>query len=147
MVTSLPLEGLCILAVDDDPDSLLLLTVILESQGAKVIPVASAHTALEAVRLERPDLLISDIGMPEEDGLVLIRNIRALNKAQGGAIPAIALSALEPELCQPQCLAAGFQHYVAKPVDPEDLIAIILDIQTLPSKRLQSFDSKLQSVA
>lgn len=144
---SLPLEGLSILAVDDEQDSLLLLKVILEIEGAEVTTVTSTQAALEALSSEQQDLLISDIAMPDEDGLVLIRTVRALDRAKGGAIPAIALSALAPELCQPECLAAGFQDYVTKPVDPQALIAAILNIHTLLLKPLQSFDSSLRSVA
>lgn len=144
---SLPLEGLVILAVDDEQDSLLLLEVILETEGAKVITVMSTQAALQTLRSEPPNLLISDIAMPDEDGLVLIRAVRALDQAQGGAIPAIALSALTPELCESECLAAGFQDFVAKPIDPQALIAAILNIHTLPLKPLQSFDSSFQSIA
>jgi CheY-like chemotaxis protein len=144
---SLPLEGLSILAVDDEQDSLLLLQVILETEGAKVTTVMSTQAALKTLSSEHPDLLISDIAMPDEDGLALIRTVRALDQAEGGAIPAIALSALARELCGSECLAAGFQDYVAKPVEPQALIAAILNIRTLPFKSQQSFTPRLKSVA
>jgi CheY-like chemotaxis protein len=131
------LEGLRILAVDDEEDALLLLTVILESQGAIVTPARSVQVALEALSCCPADLIISDVAMPDEDGLALIQKIRSLEKAQGGAVPAIAYSALDPELCASECLKVGFQSYVAKPVDPEILTAVILDTVSLQSKQRQ----------
>lgn len=145
--SSLPLEGLSILTVDDEQDSLLLLAVILETEGANVTTVMSTQAALQVLSSEQPDLLISDIAMPDEDGLALIRTVRALGQAQGGVVPAIALSALAPELYESECLAAGFQGYVAKPFDPQVLIAAILNVLTVPFEPQRSFASRLKSVA
>lgn len=90
--------------------------------------MTSAIEALQAVEQSPPDILLSDIGMPEMDGYMLIRQIRAMPPEQGGQILALALSAYAGEVNRQQALAAGFQHHVAKPIDPDTLIAVILDI-------------------
>jgi PAS domain S-box-containing protein len=122
---TLPLAGLCILAVDDELDNLELVQFILEQAGAKVICVTSATDALQQLNESKPDVLIADIGMPQIDGYKLIREIRQLSPEQGGQIRAIALTAYAGEINQQQALAAGFQMYLPKPVDPETLVQTI----------------------
>jgi CheY-like chemotaxis protein len=98
---------------------------VLEQYGAVVTAVASAGEALEALALEKPDLLLSNIGMPEMDGYMLIRQIRAMPPELGGQIRAIALSAYASNSDSKQALLAGFQKHIAKPVEPAQLIAVV----------------------
>ncbi|MEH1873276.1 MAG: response regulator [Nostoc sp.] len=123
-----PLTGIRILIVDDDVDIRDFLGFVLEQAGAEVSIVTSAIEALQAVEQSRPDILLSDIGMPEMDGYMLIRQIRAMPPEQGGQILALALSAYAGEVNRQQALASGFQQHVAKPIDPDALIAVILDM-------------------
>ncbi|MGF2036592.1 MAG: PAS domain S-box protein [Nostoc sp. CmiVER01] len=122
------LSGIHILVVDDETDSREFIAFVLEQHGAIVTAVASGADALQAFTQSIPKLIISDIGMPEMDGYMLIRQIRALPPQQGGKIPAIALTAYAGELDQLQAIAAGFQRHVAKPIDPEVLVAIAVEM-------------------
>jgi PAS domain S-box-containing protein len=119
------LQGLQIVAVDDDVDSLNLLRFILEGYGAKVTAVASAREALEAIAKTQPDLLISDIAMPEIDGYTLIRQVRASEASGDGRLPAIALTAFAGETNQQKIIAAGFQKHITKPVEADKLATVI----------------------
>ncbi|MBD6619819.1 response regulator [Komarekiella sp. 'clone 1'] len=121
-------DNLQILAVDDDPDSLELVTFILEGCGATVRAVSSAAEVLAALAQSRPDLLVSDIGMPEMDGYMLLRQVRLLPPEQGGQIPAIALTAYAGEGNEQQAISAGFQAHISKPIDPAQLIATIANL-------------------
>jgi len=121
-------DGLQILAVDDDPDSLELVTFILEECGATVTAVSSATEVLAALAQSKPDLLVSDIGMPEMDGYMLMRQIRSLTPEQGGQILAIALTAYAGEGNEQQAISAGFQAHISKPIDPTQLIATIANL-------------------
>ncbi|WP_416668611.1 response regulator [Egbenema bharatensis] len=109
--------------VDDDADTREFTAFVLEQAGARVITVASAAEALARLTQLQPDLLLSDIGMPEMDGYRLIRQVRSLPPDQGGQIPAIALTAYAGEINQQQALEAGFQRHLSKPVEPDHLIA------------------------
>jgi CheY-like chemotaxis protein len=122
------LYGLKILVVDDDKDTLELLEWVLKRAGAEVKAVSSAKAALEAIQSERPHILVSDIAMPEEDGLSLMRRIRALPKEQGGRTPAVALTAHSMVTDRLQSLRAGFQSHVPKPVVPEELVEVVTSI-------------------
>ncbi|MCL6749576.1 GAF domain-containing protein, partial [Nostoc sp. CCCryo 231-06] len=122
---SLPLSGLKILVVDDDADMREFLPFMLEQYGATVTAVASAIEALTALSQSQPNLIISDIGMPEMDGYMLMRQIRSLQPEQGGTIPAIALTAYAGEIDYQQAIAVGFQQHISKPVDPEELVKAI----------------------
>ncbi|ALF55216.1 chemotaxis protein CheY [Nostoc piscinale CENA21] len=119
------LTGMQILVVDDDADMRDLAEFILTEVGAQVTTADSALQALTYFNQSMPDLLISDIGMPEMDGYSLIRHIRQCPPEQGGTIPAIALSAYAGEINQQQALQAGFQQHVAKPIEPEELVRTI----------------------
>jgi CheY-like chemotaxis protein len=123
--SALDLSDLKVLVVDDEVDSRGFVTFVLQDHGAVVKAVASAREALEALALEKPDLLLSDIGMPEMDGYMLIRQIRGMPPEQGGQIPAIALSAYVSQSDSEQALSAGFQKHLAKPVEPAELIAVV----------------------
>ncbi|PLZ98513.1 hybrid sensor histidine kinase/response regulator [Fischerella thermalis CCMEE 5268] len=116
------LSGLQVLVVDDDTDTREYVTTVLQESGAEVTAVDSVQSALLMIAKSLPDVLISDISMPEEDGYTLIRKIRNLQPEQGRDLPAIALTAYaRPQDCQ-QALDAGFQMYVSKPVEPNQLI-------------------------
>ncbi|MEG4808899.1 CheR family methyltransferase [Microcoleus sp. F8-D3] len=114
------LEGLHILAVDDRIDTRDFLQFVLESYGAEVLTVASARSAIAALT-ENPgryDVLISDIGMPEEDGYFLIREVRALAAEAGGEIPAAAMTAYASDREREMAIEAGFQRHMVKPIQP-----------------------------
>ncbi|ARV60345.1 hypothetical protein BZZ01_18460 [Nostocales cyanobacterium HT-58-2] len=119
------LKGLRVLVVDDDADNLDLITFILEEYGVEVRALASAKEVLSVLAEWHPDLLLSDIGMPEVDGYTLIRQIRALPEELGGQVRAIALTAYAGEMNQQQALSAGFEKHVTKPVDPTELALAI----------------------
>jgi signal transduction histidine kinase len=126
------LEDVRILLVDDDADTLQMLTIALEHAGGKVRACASAHEALTALGEWKADLLVSDIGMPEEDGYALIRKVRALGPELGGAMPAIALTAFASVTDRSRALSAGFQMHISKPVEPFDLIRVIAELSGQP---------------
>lgn len=121
----LMLEGVRVLVVDDDTENLELIVFILEQHSMEVRAVKSAKEALAVFTQWQPDLLLSDIGMPEVDGYTLIRQIRALPKEQGGLVSAIALTAYAGDNNRQQVLSAGFQEHVSKPVDPTELVLAI----------------------
>lgn len=125
---STPLNGVTVLLVDDEIDTRDVVTFLLKQAGAEVVAVASAAAALATLPQLNPDLLLSDIGMPDTDGYQLIGQIRALPPEQGGIIPAIALTAYASAVDQQMALAAGFQGHLAKPVAPEDLVAAIANL-------------------
>jgi CheY-like chemotaxis protein len=118
------LSGLRLLIVDDEADAREVMRFMLERSGAQVRTAESAAHALDAIREERPDLLISDIGMPVEDGYVLARRLRAMEEGLGRRLPAIALTAYASEEDTRRALAAGFDAHLSKPVDPARLIDI-----------------------
>jgi PAS domain S-box-containing protein len=119
------LTGRRVLVVDDEPDARDLLAQILGQAGADVIVVASADEALETLRRWRPDVLVSDIGMPGDDGYVLVRKVRALGSDAGGQVRALALTAYARSEDRALALEAGFNTHIAKPVDPLELTALI----------------------
>jgi PAS domain S-box-containing protein len=116
--------GVRVLIVDDEPDARALLRRLFEEREAVVITAASASEAVAAVQAHRPDVLISDIGMPGEDGHELIRRVRALPPENGGRTPAIALTAYARAEDRVRAVAAGFQHHLSKPVEPVELIVV-----------------------
>ena len=118
------LDGVRVLVVDDEPDTRELLKAGLGQCGAEVSLTASASQALAAIELATPDLLISDIGMPDVDGYELMRRIRSLPTDQGGKIPAIALTAYARTEDRLQALRAGYQMHVTKPVELAELVAV-----------------------
>ncbi|MEH2198611.1 ATP-binding protein [Nostoc sp.] len=119
------LTGIEILVVDDDDDTREFHTFVLEQEGARVIAVVSAKEALQVLAESQPDILLSDIGMPETDGYMLMRQVRALQAKQAKQIPAIALTAYAGEINQQQALESGFQKHLSKPVEPEELVNAI----------------------
>lgn len=122
------LSGLKVLLVDDERDTRELIAFILEQSGAIVTQVASAVEALKVLPNLQPNLLLSDIGMPEVDGYMLMRQIRDMPSELGGKIPAIALTAYAAEIDYQQAIAAGFQQHITKPVEPGKLIRAIANL-------------------
>ena len=119
------LAGTHVLVVDDDEDTLEAVRHLLEQAGARVTAVGSAGAAFQALEGEPPDVLLSDIGMPGEDGISLIRRIRALDPERGGKVPAAAITAYTQPADRERVLSAGYQAFLAKPVDPRELAAAV----------------------
>jgi PAS domain S-box-containing protein len=119
------LHGLQLLVVDDDTDARELIAQVLVECGAQVRQAANAADALDEFERERPDVLLSDIGMPERDGYELIREIRSLDAAHGGEVPAVAITAFTRPEDRAQAMLAGYQAHVAKPVLADELVAAI----------------------
>jgi CheY-like chemotaxis protein len=122
------LEGLHILVVDDEQDARELVTAVLETCMATVTAVSSVSEAIAAIKDVRPDILVSDIGMPEEDGYKLLSKVRALSPEEGGRIPAVALTAYARVEDRMKVLSAGFQMHVPKPVEPAELVAVVASL-------------------
>ncbi|HYH84398.1 MAG TPA: ATP-binding protein [Pyrinomonadaceae bacterium] len=126
------LAGLRVLVVDDEPDTLDLLRVVLERGGARVVAVGSASDAWGALEEGLPDLLLCDIGMAGEDGYQLIRRVR--ERERGALVPAIALTAYAGDADRARSLEAGFQLHVPKPIDPASLVAIVAELASAREK-------------
>lgn len=125
------LQGLSILVVDDEEDARQLIRHVLTSYGAHVSTACSAREALDSISRqlpELPDLIVSDIGMPEEDGYSLIRKIRHLQWGTRESLPAVALTAYARSQDRMRAIAAGFQHHVPKPVEPAELATVIASL-------------------
>jgi PAS domain S-box-containing protein len=122
------LDGLRLLVVDDEEDTRTLLRMVLEKCGALVTTASSAREALAALKKTRPDVLISDLGMPDEDGYALIKMVRALGKEDGGQTPSAALTAYARVEDRMKVLRSGFQIHIPKPVEPAELVAVIANL-------------------
>jgi CheY-like chemotaxis protein len=122
------LQGLKVLAVDDEADTRELIREVLKECGAEVILSRSAAEALEALEQHKPDILISDLGMPDEDGYSLITKIRALPSERGGHIPAAALTAYARAEDRMRVLRSGFQFHLPKPVDSAELVTVVASL-------------------
>jgi CheY-like chemotaxis protein len=120
------LRDLTVLVVDDDADARESLKIMLGSCGARVVACDGAMAALEEIERERPDILVSDIGLPEMDGYALI-SARRRHEAEVGApfVPAVALTAYGRIEDRVRALEAGFQAHLIKPVEPDELVAVI----------------------
>lgn len=119
------LSGVNVLLVDDDSDTLKLMTTALTRRHATVTAVSSAGEAIKAIRQQRPDVLVSDIAMPDEDGYGLIEKIRLLETNEAESIPAVAITAYAKEEDREKALSSGFQIYLAKPVELTELISVV----------------------
>ncbi|MEI2580845.1 hybrid sensor histidine kinase/response regulator [Scytonema sp. PRP1] len=119
------LDGLQVLVVDDEGDVREWISTVLTESGAQVIAVGSVGEALAALEQLRPDVLVSDIGMPDEDGYTFIRKVRELGSEMGGGIPAVALTGYAREEDYRQAKAAGFQLHIAKPIKASELVAVV----------------------
>jgi CheY-like chemotaxis protein/nitrogen-specific signal transduction histidine kinase len=118
-------RGLRVLVVDDDPDIRELVSAALSHYGARVAAVGSGADARRMFAKSPPDVLVCDVALPDEDGVALIAELRQRGEDQGGAVPAIAMSAYARPEDRDRALAAGFQRYLAKPVDVLELIAVV----------------------
>ncbi len=134
--TETPLDNMQILLVDDDTDTREFQAFLLEKNGAKVTAVASGLEALQALDKFIPDVLVSDVGMPEMDGYMLMQEIRSRPPDRGGTIPAIAITAYAGEIDKKQAMLAGFQQHVPKPVVPANLIEMIVNLVAVMPENL-----------
>jgi CheY-like chemotaxis protein len=130
------LAGIRVLVVDDEPDARELVAAILTEYGADVRVAPSAHDAYGEVQSWRPDVLVADIGMPDEDGYSLLRRVRALPADEGGAIPAAALTAYAQAEDRERAFAAGFQEHVAKPVLAQELARLVASLAGMKNPRM-----------
>ena len=119
------LSGVNVLLVDDDSDTLTLMTTALTKRQANVTAVSSAGEAIRAITQQRPDVLVSDIAMPDEDGYGLIEKVRRLENGDTQTIPAVAITAYAKDEDRERALSAGFQIYLAKPVELTELISVV----------------------
>ena len=126
--TAAPLDNRQILLVDDEPDTREFQAFLLEQSGAKVTAVASGSEALQVLEQLMPDVIVSDIGMAQMDGYMLIGLLRARSPDRGGAIPAIALTAYAAEVDLQRAMGAGFQTFITKPVEAETLVKAIISL-------------------
>ncbi|AKT38070.1 hybrid sensor histidine kinase/response regulator [Chondromyces crocatus] len=122
------LQGLHILVVDDEPDARELVGAVLERKGATVTTAATVTDALATIERIKPDVILSDLGMPGEDGYSLIRRLRARSPERGGRIPAAALTAYASAQDRTRALLAGFQSHVPKPIEASELAAVIANL-------------------
>jgi CheY-like chemotaxis protein len=119
------LAGTRVLVVDDDPDACDLLETVLRACGAEVHAVQSTRAALAALASFHPDVLMSDIGMPEEDGYALVGQMRAREARSGGHVRAVALTAFASQADREQALAMGFEAHLAKPASPGEVVTTV----------------------
>jgi len=122
------LDGVRVLVVEDEADARHLLAAVLQKRGARVFMAASGAEALEMLERDRPDVLLSDIALQDQDGYDLIRKVRSLSPERGGRIPAAALTGYGRLEDRMRALSAGFQLHAAKPVEPAELIAVVASL-------------------
>jgi len=134
-IEDISLANIRVLVVEDEPDAAEFVTNLLALHGADVVTAASAREALEAVVHARPDILISDIGLPEMDGYQLMEQIRKMNVTDGGGIPAVALTAFARSEDRTRALRAGYQTHLAKPVESTELVATVASFAELVNAR------------
>jgi signal transduction histidine kinase/CheY-like chemotaxis protein len=126
--SSLPLNGLQILVVDDETDSRDFIAFVVADAGARVRTATSGAEAIALMMQSQLDVLLSDVGMPDMDGYMLMRQVRGLSSEQNGQVRAIALTAYAGDFNQQQALQAGFQRHIAKPVEPNQLVEAIVTL-------------------
>jgi CheY-like chemotaxis protein len=127
------LDGVHVLVVDDDVDGRALTSLVLTEAGAHVSAAASVRDARRVLETQALNVLVSDIGLPDEDGYALIRQIRQRETQHGGFLPAVALTGFAGEEARSRVIAAGFQAHVPKPLDPAELTAAIRRLMADPS--------------
>lgn len=126
-----PLENVRVLVVDDDEDSRELIRVTLEQQGARATCVTGAHEGLLEIQRSVPNVVVSDLSMPDEDGHAFLRKVRALPRDRGGRVPAVALTAMTTREARVASREAGFHYHLDKPVDPQKLVDIVQSLVRL----------------
>ncbi len=122
------LRGVRVLVVDDERDTRAVLAKVLEGYHASVAAAANVADAIEAYRRARPDVLISDLGMPDQDGFDLIRQVREIESRRGGHVPAVALTAFARSDDRQRALRAGFEVHLSKPVSPSEVAAVVAEL-------------------
>jgi CheY-like chemotaxis protein len=127
-ILSRQLEGLRSLVVDDNDDARRMLMIALDQYGARVTTAHSSAEGLEIFESLRPNVIVSDISMPGEDGHSFIANVRALEATRAGRVPAVAVTAYATEDDRAKALASGFNAYPARPCDAEDIVAVIAEV-------------------
>jgi CheY-like chemotaxis protein len=130
-----PLEGVTIVLAEDDDDSREMLRLALEERGASLRCVTNSSAALDAIREQPPDVVVSDIGMPGEDGHAFMRKLRALPPSRGGRTPAVALTAYAERNDRLKSVYAGFHYHLTKPVDADKLVEILVGLVRLTRTR------------
>ena len=120
------------LLVDDDAGTREMISAALNERQARVTAVASAQEALREIKRARPDVLVSDIAMPVQDGYQLIEEIRAHELGHAKTLPAVAITAYAREEDRRRALAAGYQSYLPKPIEPAELIAVVAELMSEP---------------
>lgn len=134
------LKGLTVLIVDDQEDTLALLSMLLKRSGVEVSAASSVTAAMQMMEEMKPDLILADIGMPDEDGYSLIKRVRALPEEKGGGAPAVAVTAYAGDLDRERMLSAGFNEHLAKPFEADELLELIYrltDTRSAVTKRKQ----------
>ena len=126
-----PLEGVRILLVEDDDDIRDLIRMTLEARGAVTVAVSSASAGLTALEAQTPDVVLSDISMPGQDGHTFLRRLRALPLTRGGKVPAVAITALDSREARIASRDAGFHYHLTKPVDAVKLVEIVAGLVRL----------------
>jgi CheY-like chemotaxis protein len=129
-----PLDKVRVLVVDDDEDSRELIRVTLEMQGAVATCVAGASEGLAEIQRSVPNVVVSDLSMPGEDGHAFLRKVRALPRDRGGRIPAVALTAVTTREARLASREAGFHYHLDKPVDPRKLVDIVQSLARLTQR-------------
>jgi CheY-like chemotaxis protein len=122
------LTGVRVLIVDDQGDARRLVTAVLERCGAEVVAAGSVREAFDTLDSFDPDVMVSDIGMPGEDGYTLIKNVRQREEGLGRTMPAMALTAYARAEDRHKALAAGFQEYAVKPIEPAHLVSLVAQL-------------------
>ena len=129
-----PLEAVRVLLVEDDDDAREVTRAILEQAGAVVVSVDGAAPAIEALEKDPPQVVVSDIAMPGEDGHAFLRKVRALPRGRGGRIPAVALTASDSRETRLRSREAGFHYHLTKPADPKQLVEIVAALVRLTAR-------------
>jgi CheY-like chemotaxis protein len=119
------LDNLRVLVIDDEPDARELIRRVLSQCNAHVITAASAEEGLRVLLAQKPNVIVSDVGMPEKDGYQFIREVRSLSASDGGRTPAIALTAFARSEDRTRAMRAGYQVHISKPIEPQELIATV----------------------
>jgi signal transduction histidine kinase/CheY-like chemotaxis protein len=128
------LTGIKVLVVDDEPDARDVVAAVLLDAGAEVDSAGSAAEGFQAFKRFRPDVLVSDIGMPDEDGYAFIRRVRGLSTAEGGRIPSLALTAFAREEDRSRAISAGFTTHIGKPVNPAALVGAVANLWNIRAR-------------
>jgi CheY-like chemotaxis protein len=122
------LRGIKVLLVEDDPDTRVIIAMTLEAHGARVTAVENGQQGLEVLPTLLPHVLLSDIGLPNEDGYSFIQKVRALPPARGGLVPAAALTAFTSDRDKGKAWGSGFEEHVGKPTDPLTIVVLVANL-------------------